>query len=850
MSILSQKYPVRTKVVVGFLLASVLVIGVSAITYFSIRNLLETVENLAEPNEKLSQLNGLLADVYLLDMSKTERTSDKDSVLESTLNRLKDRLDWLKIHSSDSLEEAKFEEIRLGISELMVVFAGLEEVRYILTNRNFSAEALKNVERRIRRQQEVSELQFLGKIRERDFLSEINQQNQLGRSAPEDPVDQPYIDEQGLQEELRDIVKNIEEIGSSQGLGAKIRINSDSALIALKEVIEEIYKDEKSTQNSFSELENRLIQKNKEIYSKIQEVIAAMQAQLLKEYDQQNDSAYQLTYNVSTILSVLVFLGVVGSLAFVYSILKEVKQENTYREKLEEAKSRSDQLARAKQDFLANMSHEIRNPLHVIQGYQAALEKSALGIKEKEYVGNIGFASRTLVSIVNDILDFSKLEAGQIKIDQAPFDPVQLLDSVSSFYQLKAEENKLGFVTEINIPEGLWLKGDALRLNQILNNLLSNAFKFTQKGSVALRARFEGQRLYLQVDDTGTGMSKEFQANIFKEFYQGDTSITRGFGGTGLGLAIVKKLVDLQSGKITVKSKLGLGTTVSIEMPMEISDAPVSKSKNLAESYDLRGVSVLVVDDDPVGLKLLSLLLGAKGATVVTYQGGLDWRSNFRPEKFDLAILDVQMPEVSGFDVLKTMRSMPSCRYIPAIAMTANVFADEENKIREAGFSALILKPFDERGILEEMAKILYLEKTSVQADIEKSEDQSREKGEFFIDFSDLRKFCMGDESLLLEVVSDIVQTSNNDLLKIKQALELDDQNQIREVAHQLASRLGQIKSPLAPQVRDVEIDVKNGKFIEIKASIPLLLDALHRLLEYISKYGLKDFKVKEGRVS
>ena len=824
-----------------------LVIGVSVITFFSIRNLLETVENLAEPNEKLSQLNGVLADVYLLDMSKTERTSDKDSVLESTLSRLKDRLDWLKVHSLDSLEVAEFEEIGLGISELMVVFAGLEEVRYILTNRNFSAEALKNVERRIKRQQEVSELQFLGRIRGRDFFSEIGQQNQVSRVPSEDWVDQQSKDEQDLQEELRDIVKNIEELGGSQGIGSKRSINSDSALIALKEVIEEIYKDEKRAQNSFSELESRLIQKNREIYAKIQEAISAMQSQLLEEYDQQNDSAYQLTYNVSTILSVLVFLGVVGSLGFVYSILKEVKQESSYREKLEEAKNHSDQLAKAKQDFLANMSHEIRNPIHVIQGYQAALEKSPLGAREREYVGNIGFASRTLVSIVNDILDFSKLEAGQIKIDQAPFQPVQLLQSVTSFYQLKAEEKKLDFIIKVDVPQEVWLKGDALRLNQILNNLLSNAFKFTQNGSVALRANFEGQRFYLEVEDTGIGMSKEFQANVFKEFYQGDTSITRGYGGTGLGLAIVKKLVDLQSGKIRVESVLGQGTKVGIEIPMERMDAPVFQSGDFAQSYDLRGISVLVVDDDPVGLKLLSLILGAKGARVVTYEGGLDWRKNFRPEKFDLAILDVQMPEVSGFDVLKTMRAMPACRYVPAIAMTANVFADEENKIRKAGFSALILKPFDEQGILEEMAKILYLEKTSDQVSVDEAEKQSLKEGELFVDFSDLRKFCMGDESLLLEVISDIVQTSKNDLLKIKQALDLDDQNKIREVTHQLASRLGQIKSPLALQVRDVETGIKNGKSGEVKASIPLLLDALHRLLEYISKkYGVQQLNVEE----
>jgi signal transduction histidine kinase/DNA-binding response OmpR family regulator len=831
-----KRYQVGSKVVIGFILAVFLVITVSVITYFSITKLLDTVENLSEPNEKLTQLNGLLGDVYLLDMTKTERTSDKDSVLEETLKRVKERLDWLKTHSLDQSEKESFEKISLNISELMVVFAGLEEVRYNLTNRTFSEEALKNIETRIKRQQELSEMQFLGRVGNRDLMSEISGRNKSSK-VDEIEEEETFLSQTELdyREELLEIVK---DIGDLQGGAADTKNEStEGALEALKSFMMEMFEDEQRFQRNFVDLETRLIEKNKEVFSQIQALISSMQRDLLENYNDKNQSAYRLTYNVSIVLAVMVFFGVVGSLGFVNSILNEVKKANLYRLRLEEAKNESDKLAKAKHDFLANMSHEIRNPLHAIQGYQLALEKSDLSADQKEFVGMIGFASNTLIGIVNDILDFSKLEAGKVQIEKEAFDPFKLFLFIKSFYSFKAEEKGVGFHWSIDIPHDKWLVGDQLRINQILNNLLSNAIKFTHIGSIYVDIHYKDDLLSIIIEDSGIGMSEKMLDRIFEEFNQGDTSITRRFGGTGLGLAIIKKLIDLQGGKISAQSIKGKGTKMKVILPMESTEF-VKEEEEVSAEYSLAGLNILVVDDDAIGLRLIKYLLESEMAHVAVYHGGIEFREKFQEKHFDLAILDLQMPEISGIEVLTMLRTCDQYKTLPIIAMTANVFADEQDKLKSNGFNGLILKPFNDKQLISKIGALLKLKKKKAGAknDI-KQLVSSRASG---YDVSDLKKFCMGDEEMLQEIIGDILLVTHANLSELRESLKTGDVVKIREITHQMSSRLSQIKAREGALAKYIEVNIKEGKTEKLEKSVLNLIESTSILLRKIDH----DFKV------
>jgi signal transduction histidine kinase/CheY-like chemotaxis protein/HPt (histidine-containing phosphotransfer) domain-containing protein len=801
----------RAKVISGFILAIFLTVSVCAVTYFSVRKLLDTVQSLAAPSEKLMELNDLLADIYQLDKAKGLVSSGTDSA-DTVDYRLKiqERIEQLKSLANDSMEVSQIDAVGFDVSELIGVYNGLEEVKANLLNRNFSKEALRNIETKIRRKEELTRLESLGKIRLGYDLS--------SRPSPAPPVRRDTQTNNAatinvLSDQER---SNMRELFGllrlNMGRGDTTRNNSnaasDSMLYAVRNFILDINFEEQQLRSKLASLETDLTKKNRTLIENIQGIIGRLQNEALTESRLQNESAYELTFRVSILLGALIIIGIIGSSGFIYSIITEINKAQSYRERLEEAKIRSDKLAKAKQDFLANMSHEIRNPLHAIQGFNDALLKTPLNENQQDYVKMVGFASDTLSAIVNDILDFSKLEAGKVNIEKAPFNPHKLFLSIQQFFEFKASEKHIDFLFKVKLPQDKWLMGDELRINQILNNLLTNAFKFTDKGFVKVDIRCEGSELKLTVEDTGFGMTKEVKKQVFTKFNQGDASITRKFGGTGLGLAIVKKLVELQKGKIALESEEGKGTKVSITIPAEIILPTLQNAPVTDQAYSIEGLHVLVIDDDPIGLKFARLLLTSKGAKVSTYSGGVDFRDNFKGGDFDLALLDIQMPEVSGYQALQLLREKEQYKALPAFAITANVFAKEKEKLEEVGFDGLILKPFKERDLLVQIAKVM---KISTQVRVSVPETPISQK-RYVYDLTDVRKFCMEDEEMLEEVVGDFYSETVQNLIDMNKALDQDDYKTILEIAHKLSSRLGQLKIGASKLARQLEEDLRSGR--------------------------------------
>ncbi|WP_200980225.1 ATP-binding protein [Echinicola sp. 20G] len=835
----------RRKVVVGFLLAIILVMSVSAITYFSLDKLLNTVETLSEPSERLNQLNALLADVYQLDKVKGNFKSDGDTtVAENYIDLIERRLDYLERYANDTAELSHLKKINFNINELVTVYSGLRDVKNNLINRNFSQEALKNLETKIKRQEELNRLQSLGRIR---FDHKIRRTNRADSeyTAPKKALNNVDSRNTNLMteaemENLRDMFQQFRPRSSADTLSQGIGAASDSVLYTVKQFLLDINYEEQRLRSNLANLEQELTEKNKALIEETQSVISNLQKDAIQEAKQKNNSLYDLAFDVSILLGVLIFVGVVGSSAFIYSILTEINKDESYRVELEKAKERSDNLAKAKQNFLANMSHEIRNPLHAIQGYNDAIKKTSMTKDQEDYVNMVGFAAETLSGIVNDILDLSKLEAGKIAIENHPFDPYQLFNSIRNSFELKAKDKQLDFIWKIDLPEDKWLSGDELRISQILNNLIGNSMKFTEKGKVEVRINFESTGyLSVVVADTGIGMTEDFKQNIFKEFNQGDGSINRRYGGTGLGLAIVKRMLDLLKGKIELESQLGEGTEIKFVVPVELVEAEIAHADEYSTSYDLKGLNILLVDDDPIGLKFAKLLLESNGAHVHDYLGGVSMRDELEEVAFDLALLDIQMPEVSGYEALRILRSKVAYKDLPAIAITANVFAKERDQLEEAGFDEIVLKPFKEDDLIKEIGKILKLE--AVQASVvpaSKTENGITE-GQGY-NLVDLKKFCMNDEEMLREVLLDFCTTTSTDLIELDQANQSQNWDSLLEIAHKLGSRLGQLKIKSSILARGLEYDLKEGNTSGAAGMVEKIKDETLLVLDQI----LEDYQL------
>lgn len=787
------------KVAAGFFLATFILISVAGLTYFTLNQLEDSVRQLAQPNQKLQLLNELQSSIFQITRIGGANLSTDGRLNDSTISQLQLKLDQLDSLAIDSLESQSIQTIRDNLAILITGFVDLYEVKKNLATRNFSQEALNRVEIGIRRRAQNLEYRPLRELNPKNFIynelrEEANSRNEQKRGIISRDEDQliNYL------KKLRDDNSRSSEISQTQNL--------DSMLYSLRGVINKIYQEESFQRQKLATLETSLSQKQNEIGNTIQNLIGDLQSNAIVESNNQSGNASRLVFDVTFFLIIVVIIAVMGTTFLVFSILKEININKTYQEDLEISRKKSDQLAKSKQEFLANMSHEIRNPLHVIQGYRAILEKSNLESSQQTHLKMIGFASDTLMEIVNDILDFSKLEAGKLKLEKHPFDPIILFVAIQNFFELTAKEKKLDFQWELDLPEKQWLVGDELRIKQVMTNLLSNAFKFTEEGRVEVKVKWIENQLNISIQDTGIGMDAEELSKVFQEFDQADTSISRKFGGTGLGLAIVQRLVDLMQGKLTAESARDEGTTMHISLPMESAPVQVVEEESAEKKHiNLTGLTILVIDDDRVGLKYLETVLRYFGAEVVTFPGGKYFRDEFEPMHLNLAMVDIQMPEFSGFDVAKALRNFPEFKEIPLLAMTANVFVEERERLFAEGFDDLILKPFQEEKLIKVLCDF-FPERSDPNCDTEEKTELGNDD---LFDLSDLEKFCMGDQELLADIVRDLIRDTNSDLQKITRARLNNRWSEILEICHQLGSRLGQIKSKAGPVARKIENNLK-----------------------------------------
>jgi PAS domain S-box-containing protein len=378
----------------------------------------------------------------------------------------------------------------------------------------------------------------------------------------------------------------------------------------------------------------------------------------------------------------------------------------------------------AKTEFLATMSHEIRSPLTAITGFADLLSRRGkLSKEQRRYLELIRTANTALLTIVNDILDFSKVEAGQLELQSRPFSLSALIHDAVMIAQPAAAKKSLAlkWTLERNTPE--WLVGDDARLRQILFNLLNNAVKFTEAGSISVtvcpKLSSAGQELvHFSVTDTGIGIAPELQHRLFKQFSQTDGSINRRFGGTGLGLAICKRLVELMGGQIGVISDASKGATIwfTARLPAAAQPYPAPQMTHTAEVFALNRGKILLVDDLETNREIVGAYLQDGGYDAVSVGSGAEAISRLRKEKFDLVLMDIQMPDMDGVTATGIIREMGSpVREIPILAMTGNVLPQQIQAFIKGGMNDHVGKPIERANLYTKLWRWLPRNGPSVQ---------------------------------------------------------------------------------------------------------------------------------------
>ncbi len=375
------------------------------------------------------------------------------------------------------------------------------------------------------------------------------------------------------------------------------------------------------------------------------------------------------------------------------------------------ARATAEQLADVKGAFLANMSHEIRTPLGGMLGYADLLLKSRLDPQQVDWSVKLKSAGEQLLAVINDILDYSKLESGNFTIVPKPVPLESVVDEVRSMMAPQAAARGLELRNAFDPSLPRWIRLDPVRLKQILINLLSNAIKFTDRGVVAInvgRSERPGSAgaLKIEVTDTGIGIAKDKIDTVFERFTQVETRAARGRGGTGLGLSISRRLAELMGGTLTLDSRLGIGTTVELTLPLEAVAEPPREAATTAAGN--RTGRILLVDDLAMNLEIAGAMLRSQGHEVTTAMTGTDAVDAAIAGTFDVILLDIALPDIDGYEVAREIRKLePPGQRTPIIALTANALPEHIAQAMDAGMDGHIAKPLDERTLAAQLAAVL-----------------------------------------------------------------------------------------------------------------------------------------------
>lgn len=542
--------------------------------------------------------------------------------------------------------------------------------------------------------------------------------------------------------------------------------------------------------NKSLEIQEQKLQINEvSISERLREILNIIEREIIRSTTEANILQEISLQKTNKIVTYAAIVGLILTVFFSILILNDFSKTESYKNQLEVANAKTKKLLNDREQLISTVSHDLKTPLSTIVGYSELLGNSDLNVKQKHYNKNIKSSSEYISKLVQDLLDFTKIEAGKIVVEPIPFSLAVVIDEVAKNIQAVYSQKEINLHIDIDPKLSKNIVTDPFRLRQILTNLIGNAYKFTLKGSITIRAKITDANVSISVIDTGIGIKESSQKLVFEEFTQANDGIEKIFGGTGLGLTIAKKMTETLNGTLKLESKFGYGSTFTIQFPLVWASEQFStqefKPATLPQEITRQ---IVLIDDDPNLLALTTEVLKQKNHIIHSFNSAVEALETIPKIDFDCIITDIQMPFLDGFEFVKELTKRPFYKNQPVLAITGRADLDLD-VYQKAGFSSVIQKPYSPQILIEKLNH-LFDEKPLVTFNysekINPQHPYSLEK---------LKAFLPDDEVALQEVLNSLVKNTQQNLLNFRQFINEKNAENIRELAHRMYPMFQQIEA-------------------------------------------------------
>lgn len=806
----------KGKVIIGFLFACFALLLAWGISKFVFGEMLNTVEKLSAPNNRLRIVNELSHQTARLDQLQKDQAFNKSAnqnnfILET--RRLRKKLDTLtNLFAYDDGQLGRINSIKKLLTDRDKQFLAYLEVRETLVNtKSFS--------------DEVQKLNELVAQRSRDSDSTVlttQTSTSTTTLAPEDDGKSRGFLNRLFGKKKSDVYKIINEEFKIKRdtLNAVVE---DSIMKGIETSLSTIEKEQRYKSDRFLRKEADLAYASNSITRQMLSLLREVEAETVAQIDINNGQAKEVVSEGISQITVIIIVFFLITLILGYLILTDIAKSNRYRLALEEAKEEAEYHGSAKQRFLSNISHEIRTPLQSILGYSELISQTER--PTRKHIDAIYNSSTHLLQIVNEVLDYNRIISGKFNFSNQDFNMLALLEEVAAGMLPLAEKKNIELLTSFDLDENIYVNGDAFRLKQVLFNVLGNAVKFTLEGKVMFNvsSKLQGDELHFSfiVEDTGVGFDDSDINIIFKEFEQVEDPDKHVINkeGTGLGLAIVKELVESQGGRIYVKSKIDEGTTFNVFLKYGVAISQLEEPSIVNPVLLKQQPKVWVVDDDQLILELCGLIFTQHHIPFEMFSNSNQILAAAQDDEVKFVLVDMRLPEMTGLELHGILKEKMRSD-VKFYAITAQVLPDEKDNILAMGFEGIIMKPFKAADLLSIFDGTFAIENIT-------------------LDLTSLEKMTMGDKQMMSKILDRFQKDCFDDMAELQASVQSNELTKVRLIVHRLAGRIAQIGAgELGTDFRRLEQEIAAHATLQVKEiqQLNLLVLKLEELIKLVQQ--------------